>query len=126
MELLDEAEYLEEWMKEDLGRAKAYLSVIGAHILLTKIYDMEDIKKFNRMLSYIKPEAKTSAYYNYCLYKVPDEHMDDFGDLKSFDFLDISLLDSFESFDDFFNDFDTEPVDDGCKRGSRGLATKKI
>jgi hypothetical protein len=126
MELLDEAEYLEEWMKEDLGRAKAYLSVIGAHILLTKIYDMEDIKKFNRMLSYIKPEAKTSDYYNYYLYKVTDEHMDDFGDLKSFDFLDVSLLDNFESLDYFFSDFDAESLDDGSRRDSRVFATKKI
>ena len=70
-ELLDEAELLEEWMKENLGRAKAYLSVLGSHILLIKTYDIEDIKKFNRMLSYIKPEAKTGDYYNYYMYAVP-------------------------------------------------------
>lgn len=111
MELLNEAEYLGEWIKEDLGRAKAYLSVMGTHILLTKTYDREDIKKFNRMLSYIKPAAKTSDYYCYYMYTVPVDFLDDQGDLKSFDFLDISLLDNFDSFYDFFSDFDAGPGD---------------
>ena len=120
MELLNEAEHLEEWIKEDLGRAKAYLSVLGSHILLTKIYDFEDIKKFNRMLSYIKPEAKTSSYYSYYLYEAPDGYVDNIGDLKSFDFLDISLLDNFASFNEFFSDFDarTTDTDSDIKDGS--------
>ena len=103
MKLLDEAEYLEKWMKEDLGKAKAYLSVLGSHILLTNVYDIEDIKKFNRMLSYINPESHTSEYYNYYLYNVPIDYLDEYGNLKSFDFLDISLLDYFNSFDDLTN-----------------------
>ncbi|MGB9978727.1 hypothetical protein [Methanobacterium sp.] len=104
-ELLDQAEYLEKWMKEDLGKAKAYLSVLGSHILLTNVYDIEDIKKFNRVLSYINPESHTSEYYDYYLYNVPIDYLDDYGNLKSFDFLDIYLLDHFNSFDDFLADF---------------------
>ncbi len=111
IELLDEAEFLKKWMKEDLGRAKAYLSVLGSHILLIKTYDIEDIQKFNIMLSYIKPEAKTGDYYNYYMYTVPIDYMDDQGDLQSYDFLDISLLDNFNSFDDFFSDFDAVSTD---------------
>ena len=107
-ELLNEAEYLEKWMKEDLGRAKAYLSVLGSHILLTEVYDIADIKKFNKMLSYITPEAKTDDYYSYYLYPVPADHIDDQGNLQSFDFIDISLLDNFNSFDEFFSNFDVE------------------
>ncbi len=99
-EILDEAEHLKKWMREDLGRAKAYLSVLGSHILLTDVYDVEDIKKFNRMLSYINPESNTSEYYSYYLYTVPFDYLDDYGNLKSFGFLDISLLDHFNSFDD--------------------------
>lgn len=106
MKLLDEAEFLKKWMKEDLGHAKAYLSVIGSHIFLTKTYNIEDIKKFNRMLSFIKPDAKTGDYYSYYLYSVPTDYLDDQGNLQSFDFLDISLLDNFNSFDDFFREFD--------------------
>jgi hypothetical protein len=102
--LLDEAENLKKWMREDLGRAKAYLSVLGPHILLTDVYDMEDIKKFNRMLSYINPESHTSEYYDYYLYSVPIDYLDDYDNLKSFDFLDIALLDYFNSFDDFLTD----------------------
>ena len=97
--LLGEAEDLKKWMREDLGRAKAYLSVLGSHILLTDI-DMEDIKKFNRILSYINPEPNTCEYYSYYLYTVPFDYLDDYGNLKSFDFLDISLLDHFHSFSD--------------------------
>lgn len=108
IKLLDEAEFLKKWMMEDLGHAKAYLSVIGSHILLTKIYDIEDIKKFNRILSYIKPDAKTSDYYGYYLYTVPSDYIDDNGNLQNFDFLDISILDNFDSFEDFFKDFDLE------------------
>jgi hypothetical protein len=106
MQLLDEAEFLKKWMREDLGRAKAYLSVLGSHIFLIKTYDIEDIKKFNRMLSYIKPDTRASDYYNYYLYTVPVDYMDDRGNLMSFDFLDMSLLDNFDSFKDFFSDFD--------------------
>ena len=95
--LLNEAENLKKWMREDLGRAKAYLSVLGSHILLTNI-DIEDIKKFNRILSYINPEPNTCEYYNYYLYTVPFDYLDDYGNLKSFDFLDIALLDHFNSF----------------------------
>lgn len=113
MELLNEAEFLRKWIKEDLGRAKAYLSVLGSHIFLTNDYDIEDIKKFNRMLSYIKPETKTSDYYSYYMYTVPIEYMDNNGDIHSFDFLDISLLDNFESFDEFFSDFDDVSGGDG-------------
>jgi hypothetical protein len=120
MELLNEAKYLDKWIKEDLGRAKAYLSVMGSHILLTKTYDIEDIKKFNRMLSYIKPAAKTSDYYYYYMYTVPVDFLDDQGDPKSFDFLDISLLDNFDSFGDFFSDFDAGSGDGCCRRDSEG------
>lgn len=115
MELLDDAEHLEKWMKEDLGKAKAYLSVLGSHILLTNI-DIKDIKKFNRMLSYIRPESSTSEHYNYYLYNVPVDYLDEYGNLKSFDFLDISLLDYFDSFDDFLTDFKDLPV---SRRNSR-------
>ncbi len=106
MKLLDEAEYLEKWMKEDLGRAKAYLSVLGSHILLLNDYDIDDIKKFNRILSFIKPESNTGKYYDYYLYDVPSAYLDEFGNLKSFDFLDISLFDYFNSFDDALVDLD--------------------
>ena len=124
--LLDEAEYLEKWMKEDLGKAKAYLSVLGSHILLTNVYDMEDIKKFNRMLSYIKPESHTSDYYNYYLYNVPIDYLDDYGNLKSFDFLDISLLDYFSSFDDFLTDFKDVTVSKRNRRIERRIKNKKF
>lgn len=103
--LLDDAKFLKKWMKEDLGRSKAYLSVLGSHILLTDVYDIEDIKKFNRMLSYINPDSFTSHYYDYYLYNVPVDYLDSYGNLKSFDFLDIALLDYFDSFDDFLADF---------------------
>jgi hypothetical protein len=119
MELLDEAECLKKWMKEDLGHAKAYLSVVGSHILLTKTYNMEDIQKFNRMLSYINPEVKTGDYYNYYMYALPIDYMDDHGDLQSYDFLDMSLLDNFNSFDDFFSDFDVASTD-SCDAGNSG------
>lgn len=102
MELLDEAEYLEKWIKEDLGHAKAYLSVVGSHILLSDTHNMKDIQKFNKMLSYVKPEAKTSDYYSYYLYTVPVGFLDHQGNLQSFEFIDISLFDNFESLDDFF------------------------
>ncbi len=111
-ELLDDADSLEKWMKEDLGRAKAYLSVLGSHILLTNVYDIEDIKKFNKILSYIKPESHTSDYYSYYLYTVPFDYLDDYGNLKNFDFLDISLLDYFKSFDDFLTGFKDISVKD--------------
>ncbi len=108
LKLLNEAGLLKRWIMEDLGHAKAYLSVLGSHILLLNIYDIEDIKKFNKMLSFIKPESKTSDYYNYYLYTVPTEYMDDDDNLKSFDFLDISLLDNFDSFDEFSFEIDSE------------------
>ncbi|HEX3014615.1 MAG TPA: hypothetical protein VHO92_10180 [Methanobacterium sp.] len=114
--LLDEAEHLKKWMKEDLGRAKACLSVLGSHILLTSV-DIEDIKKFNRMLSYINPEPNTSEYYGYYLYTVPFDYLDDYDNLKSFDFLDISLLDYFNTFDDFLTD--SENISFG--RRNRGI-----
>ena len=109
MELINEAECLEKWIKEDLGHAKAYLSVMGSHILISNAYDVKDIQKFNKMLSYIKPEAKTSDYYDYYLYTVPADFLDDNGDLQSFDFMDISLLDNFN---DLFIDFDAGSDDD--------------
>jgi hypothetical protein len=120
MELLDEAKFLKKWMKEDLGHAKAYLAVLGSHILLTKTCDMEDIQKFNRMLSYINPEVKTGDYYNYYMYTVPIDYMDDLGDLQSYDFLDISLLDHFNYFDDFFSDFDAASPDSCDVRNGSG------
>lgn len=120
MDLLDEAEYLEKWMREDLNRAKAYLSVIGSHILLLKNYDIEYIKKFNKKLSYIKSESITSDYYNYYLYTVPFSYSDDFDNLQSFDFLDISLLDNFDSFEEFFSDFDAVSGDFGGDDGGGG------
>ena len=107
--LLGDAEDLKKWMKEDLGRAKAYLSVLGSHILLTNV-DIGDIKKFNRILSYINPEPNTCEYYSYYMYTVPFDYLDDYGNLKSFDFLDISILDHFNSFDEFFADFKELPV----------------
>ena len=103
MELLDEAENLQKWIKNDLGHAKAYLSVLGSHILLTNNYDIDNIKKFNRMLSYLKPESNTQEYYGYYLYSVPNGYLDDYGNLKSFNFLDMSLLDNFSSFNEFFS-----------------------
>ncbi|MGZ7118689.1 MAG: hypothetical protein ACXVH2_03195 [Methanobacterium sp.] len=106
IELFDESKYLEKWMREDLGRAKAYLSVVGSHILLLKTHNMEDIKKFCRMLSYIKPEARTRDYYSYYVYALPDKYIDH-DDLLYFDFMDINLVD-FEIFDIIFNDFNTE------------------
>ncbi len=106
MKLLDEVEYLEKWIKEDLGRAKAYLSVLGSHILLLNGYDIEDIKKFNRILSFIKPESNAGEYYDYYLYQVPSGYLDEYRNLNSFDFLDMSLLDYFDSFNDFLPDFD--------------------
>ncbi|MBI5679579.1 MAG: hypothetical protein HZC47_01585 [Methanobacterium sp.] len=120
MNLLDEAEYLEKWMREDLPHAKAYLSVIGSHILLLKNYDIGDIKRFNKKLSYIKPESNTNDYYSYYLYTVPFTYLDDFDNLQSFDFLDISLLDNFDSFDDFFSDFDAGSGDSGGDGGGDG------
>lgn len=114
MKLLDEAQYLEKWIKEDLGRAKAYLSVLGSHVLLLNNYDIEDIKKFNRILSFIRPESNTGEYYDYYLYNVPSGYLDEYGNLKSFDFLDISLLDYFNSFDDFLADFDE--ISNGMKK----------
>ncbi|MGB9936445.1 MAG: hypothetical protein ACPK7O_01875 [Methanobacterium sp.] len=106
MQIFKDAEYLQKWMMEDMGRAKAYLSVMGSHILLLDIYDVEDIKKFNRILSTFKPNAKTSDYYTYYLYSIPTEHTDKYGNLKNFDFIDMSLLDRFDSFNDFFSVFD--------------------
>ncbi|WP_414470116.1 hypothetical protein [Methanobacterium sp. ACI-7] len=106
MTILDEAEYLGKWMREDLGMAKAYLSVVGSHILLVNDYDLEDIKKFNKILSTLKPEAKTSDYYNYYLYTIPFDYIDEYGNLKSFDFLDIDILNNFDVLDDFFSEFD--------------------
>ncbi|HML04918.1 MAG TPA: hypothetical protein VK426_03990 [Methanobacterium sp.] len=107
MKLLDESLYLEKWIKEDLGRAKAYLSVMGSHMLLTNV-EVKNIQKFNKMLSYIKPETKTSDYYKYYLYKVPDGFLDNRGDIRNFDFIDISFFDNFESLDDFFSEFEDE------------------
>ena len=106
--LLDEAKYLERWIKEDLGKAKAYLSVIGTHILLLNVYDLEDIKKFNKILSQIKPESKPSNYFNYYLYSVPMDYLDENGDIDSFDFIDMSVLDNFHSWNEFYSYFDTE------------------
>jgi len=98
MELLNDAENLEKWMREDLGRAKACLSVLGSHILMVSNYNAGDIRKFNRILAYIKPESNTREYYDYYLYNVPHGYLDAYGNLKSFDFLDISLLDYFDDF----------------------------
>jgi len=120
MELLDEAKYLDKWMIEDLGKAKAYLSVTGTHILLSEIYELEDIKKFNRILSQIKPESKASDYFSYYLYSVPLDYLDDYKDLNSFDFLDISVLDDFDSFNDFYSDFDSGSADSGDGDDSGG------
>lgn len=118
MALLDEAENLDKWIKEDLGRAKAYLSVIGSHILLTN-YDIDDIKKFNRILSRIKPESNISDYYNYFLYTIPLDYLNDFGNMENFDLFDISILDNFDSFDDFSINFDVE-LTDSCVDGRNG------
>ncbi|MDI6724408.1 MAG: hypothetical protein QMD61_07150 [Methanobacterium sp.] len=115
VELFDEAKYLEKWIKEDLGRAKAYLSVTGTHILLSDVYNLEDIKKFNRILSQIKPESKVSDYYSYYLYAVPLGYLDEYGNLDSLDFLDISVLDYFGLFDDFYSDFDAGSGDGGVE-----------
>lgn len=104
--LLDEAKYLEKWIKEDLGRAKAYLSVTGTHILLSNVYDIEDIKKFSKILSQIKPESKASDYYSYYLYAFPLEYLDDYDNIENFDLFDISVLDNFDSLNDFYIDFD--------------------
>lgn len=104
--LLDESKYLEKWIKNDLGRAKAYLSVVGSHILLTKDHDIEDIKKFNNILSKIKPASNTCDYYNYYLYVLPLGYLDDHCNIENFDLFDISVLDDFDSFDDFNSDFD--------------------
>lgn len=103
--LLDEAKNLDKWMKEDLGRARAYLSIIGSHILLTD-YDIEDIKKFNRILSGIKPESNVKDYYDYYLYTLPLGYLDDQGNIENFDLFDISVMGDFNSFDDFNSDFD--------------------
>lgn len=105
--LLNEVKYLEKWIREDLGHAKAYLSVMGSHILLTKTHNMDDIKKFNRMLSYIKPDAKSSDYYSYYVYTVPNDYLNN-GDIDCVDFMDLTLIDNFDSFDNFFSDFDVE------------------
>lgn len=99
MELLNDAKHLEKWMKEDLGKAKACLSVLGSHIILINNCTIADIKKFNRILSNLKPESHTREYYDYYIYNVPHGYLDDYGNLKSFDFLDISVIDYF---DDFF------------------------
>lgn len=104
--LLDDAKYLEKWVREDLGKAKAYLSVTGTHILLSDTYSLEDLKKFNKILSQINPETKTSGYFSYYLYTVPQGYLDENKNLNSFDFIDTSVLDSFVSFTDFYNDFD--------------------
>ncbi len=117
IELLDEAKYLDEWIREDLGKAKAYLSVTGTHILLSNVYKLEDIRKFNRILSQIKPESKTSDYFSYYLYAVPIGYLDEYGNLDSFDFIDISVLDSFDSFNDFYSDFDSVDAEDGGDGG---------
>ena len=111
--LLDEAKYLEKWITDDLGRAKAYLSVAGSHLLLTKAYDIEDMKKFNSILSKIKPSSNTSDYYSYYLYTIPLDCLDDYGNIENFDLFDISILDNFDSFDDFYSDFDAGSGDVG-------------
>lgn len=118
VKLIDEATNLEKWMREDLSRAKAYLSVIGSHILLLDDYCLEDIKKFNEKLSYIRSESHTSDYYDYYLYTIPLGYLDYYGNIKSFDFLDIPLLSNFDSFDDAFSDFDAEAGDTGSNGGA--------
>jgi len=111
MELLQEAKHLDKWMREDLGKAKAYLSVTGTHILLSDIYELEDIKKFNRILTQIKPESRASDYFSYYLYTIPLDYLDDYDELDSFDFLDMSVLDNFDSWNDFYSDFDSGSAD---------------
>ncbi len=108
MKLIDEAVNLEKWMREDLPHAKAYLSVLGSHMLLLDDYSLNDIKKFNEKLSYIKAGSYTSDYYDYYLYTIPLDYLDGYGNIKSFDFLDISIFDDYDSFDDAFSDFNSE------------------
>lgn len=117
--LLDEAKNLDKWMKEDLGKARAYLSIIGSHILLTD-YDIGDIKKFNRILSGIKPESNVNDYYSYYLYTLPRGYLDDHGNIENFDLFDISVLDNFESFDEFFSDLDVGSDDTSSRIGDSG------
>ncbi len=104
--LLDESKNLKKWMREDLGRSKAYLSVLGPHIILLNKYDMEDIKKYNKLLSFIKPDASVSDYYSYYLYDLPDEYLED-GDLRSFDFMELDSVD-FVYFHNIFSRFEGE------------------
>lgn len=104
--LLMEAECLKIWLREDLGHAKAYLSVVGSHIFLSEMYDIDDIKKFNDILSYVNPDTKTSDYYDYYLYPVPLEYLNDSKNIYGFNFMDTSFFNYYNSFNELFNDTD--------------------
>jgi len=115
--LLRQAKNLDIWVEENPARAKAYLSVCGANILLLSSKDLEIVKSCSKELE--KVEANTSSYYDYYWYDYTWRHnlVDDIEYDQTFDFnfmdFDLPEIDILDSFDSLGSAFDSGFGGDG-------------
>jgi hypothetical protein len=107
-EVLNDADYLGEWVDNDPERAKAFLSVLGSHIFILN-YDLDTLRFLENKLTGII--SSTSKYYHYYLFPMyflkdlkSEDEMNDIlikDALRSFEF-----FETFDSFDDIFDAFE--------------------
>jgi hypothetical protein len=107
-DVLDDADYLGEWVDNYPERAKAFLSVLGSHIFILN-YDLDTLRFLENSLAGIK--SSTSKFYPYYLFpidflkdiKSEEDRKDIFGmnALRSFEF-----FETFDPFDDIFDTFE--------------------
>ena len=109
--LLYLAKNLKIWAEEEPARAKAYLSVCGANILLLSPKDLEIVKSLSKELDNV--QANTDSYYDYYWYDYTWRHHlnDDIEFEQDIDinFIDFSLpeFDILDSFDSIGSSFDS-------------------
>ncbi|MDD1763627.1 MAG: zinc-ribbon domain-containing protein [Methanobacteriaceae archaeon] len=108
-DLLDEADYIGEWVDTDPERAKAFLSAIGSHVFILN-YDLDTLRFLKNTLGGVK--SRTSDFYTYYLfplYFVEGIKSEKIGDLFGMDALkSFEYFETFDAFDDIFDAFDSE------------------
>lgn len=106
--IMEDADYLGEWVSADPERAKAFLSVLGSHIFILN-YDLDTLRYLENNLAQV--ESNISKYYSYYLY--PNDFFKDFkseekmNDIFAMDALrSFEFFETFDSFDDIFDIFE--------------------
>jgi hypothetical protein len=122
--LLYQAKNMKQWAAEDPARAKAYILVCGANILLLSPERLEIIKRLGKELEYVQSNA--NSYYDYYWYDYTWRHHL-FEDLElgrdfDLDFIDFSLpeFDVLDSFDSIGSSLDGGFGGDGGDGGGDG------